>query len=109
MPAYRAASGLAPTVRISKPMVERYRIHHTMGTAASAMSTPACSSCPVPPARTGMPASPTDVVRANVAPRARSGSLTAHETIWRAMKLSMMVTTTSWAPVKALSQPGMKP
>ncbi len=56
-----------------------------------------------------MPASPTDVVRAKVAPRARSGSLTAHETIWRATKLSMMVTTTSCAPVNAFSQPGMKP
>ena len=52
---------------------------------------------------------PTSGVRAKVAPAARSGPLTAHEMIWRATKLSMMVTTTSWAPVKAFSQPGMKP
>ena len=40
MPAYRAASGLAPTVRISKPSVLRDRSHHTTGTAAKAMKTP---------------------------------------------------------------------
>ena len=51
------------------------------------------------PAGPGWPRSPTSSVRANGRPGARSGPLTAQEMIEMATKLSMMVMTTSWAPV----------
>ena len=50
-------------------------------------------------------------VRAKVTsgPVPRSGPLITYETSWMATKFSMMVVTTSCAPVNALRKPGMKP
>ncbi len=54
-----------------------------------------------------------EALRATEAPGSRriSGSVefTSHRTITSAMLLSMIVVITSWAPVRTLRTPGMKP
>ncbi len=50
IPAYRAASGLAPTVRTSKPRVVRYSSHQIAATTRSATRIP---RCPFRPSRIG--------------------------------------------------------
>src|SRR3970040_245622 len=46
MPAYRAAEGLKPTARNSKPLVERNRSHDTANTAASPRKKPQFARSP---------------------------------------------------------------
>jgi hypothetical protein len=74
MPAYRAASGLAPAVRISKPVVLRNRSHQAIGTARAANRRP---RCPLRPMMIGSSAATNASVRAKVTsgPVPRSGPL----------------------------------
>ena len=64
---------------------------------------------PSRPKRTGNAAFPTSAVRAKVGPVILKMSLTRPMIANAANELSMIVTTTSWAPVNALRAPGMNP
>ena len=64
---------------------------------------------PLRPNRTGSAAFPTSAVRANVGPAILNTSLTSPTIASTASELSMIVVTTSCAPVNALSAPGMNP
>ena len=64
---------------------------------------------PSRPNRTGNAALPTSAVRAKVGPVILKMSLTRPTIANAASEFSMIVTTTSWAPVNALRAPGMNP
>ena len=64
---------------------------------------------PFRPRTIGSAAFPTSGVIGEAEPSTLSGPLTAAARIAMAMKLSMIVVTTSWAPEVALRKPGMKP
>ena len=57
----------------------------------------------------GSAALPTSAVRANVGPVILKTSFTRPTIAIAASEFSMIVTTTSWAPVNALRKPGMNP
>ena len=73
---------------------------------ANTMNTP---RFPLRPNTIGSVAFPTSAVRANVGPVILNTSFTSPTMTNAASELSMIVDTTSCAPVKALSAPGMNP
>ena len=64
---------------------------------------------PSRPKMIGIAALPTSAVRANVGPAILKTSLTRPTIANAASEFSMIVTTTSWAPVNAFRKPGMNP
>src|SRR5262245_13034333 len=106
MPAYRAATGFAPTARISNPSVLRKSSHHTAGTATTDRITPRWTPSPKMIGSALLPRGP---VRPNEYSGASSGPRIRYPTTDAAIALSMIVVTTSWAPDHALSAPGIQP
>ena len=114
MPAYLAALGFVPTVRTSNPNVVRLRMNHTTTHSAIIEDEPEVQRrLAARRARGGGRLSGGAAVRGTEAVVSRritgSRELTSQRMQSTAMLLSMIVTITSWAPVRALRTPGMPP
>ena len=111
MPAVRAASALRPVARSWKPRRERSMSHHTATATSRARRNPAWRRKESPASEGYWAASATvRDLRLPVSPSPlKALRLSTWDSRWAAMELSMIVTITSLAPVRALRTPAMPP